>query len=144
MTVALDPGGTTGWAELGFVKGELTFYTLQFGPHIHLDELYRRLRMISPARIVCESFQQRAVEGLDLTPVEVIGVVALYTLQQHGNCELIMQSKSSTEFWSNDKIKKLGLWESGKPHAMDALRHLLTDMQRTHDPYIPDLLEKLR
>lgn len=70
---------------------------------------------------------------IDFTPCEYIGVAKVYC--QMNEIEMEWQNASQacgvTAFWGDDKnggnakIKKLGLWQAGKTHAMDSLRHLL-------------------
>lgn len=83
------------------------------------------LDLVKPQIIVCESFlYQSGRNKVVLDPVEVIGVVKLWVTKH--DCKLIMQTPAmGKKFWTDDKIKKLGLWEEGQKHAMDAMRHLL-------------------
>jgi hypothetical protein len=84
--------------------------------------------------IVCESFEFRKTERhrdfINYIPREYIGVVNLF-VQHHAdpNVKLFMQSAMNVigdrAFFTDDKIKKLGLWVPGRKHAMDATRHYL-------------------
>lgn len=75
--------------------------------------------------MVYESFQFRS--GLPkavLTPVEVIGVVKEWARQK--DWALVSQTPAEGKFFfTDDRLKAMQLWKPGKPHAMDALRHLL-------------------
>jgi hypothetical protein len=123
--VALDPGGTTGVAILD-------------EPQIHRDQvdtsspnalrdIWDILNMTDPEDIVMERFQFRYGGGRSkvvLTPVEVIGVVKLYCAMK--DIALYEQTPAQAKkLITDDKIRKLGLWVPGQPHAMDATRHLL-------------------
>ena len=122
--VSLDPGRTTGHAvgtlEDGFMRvrcGQTQF------DHIML---YQQLELIKPDYIICEEFEFRnkARKGLDLYPRELLGVCELYTQQR--KIPLFRQkAMEGKAYYSNDKLKKDGLYLPGKPHAMDGLRHLL-------------------
>lgn len=70
---------------------------------------------------------------IDYTPAEYIGVAKLFCQQNFITDEWqnAAQACGATAFWGdaeqggNAKIQKLGLWQPGKRHAMDSLRHLL-------------------
>lgn len=71
-------------------------------------------------------------DKIDYTPCEYIGIAKLYCgmnviSQEWQNSA---QACGKTAFWGdckegNDKIRRVGLWQPGKRHAMDSLRHLL-------------------
>lgn len=119
--VALDPGGTTGWCELedGY------FSHAQLGPKPHHLELWNRLLATEPSVVVCETFKYYPGQTHTvLVSVEYIGVAHLYC--QVSGAPLVFQSPSQAKkFWTNDKLKSLGLFIPGKVHSMDATRHLL-------------------
>jgi len=124
-TVAcFDPGITTGHAvgvmEDGLMKvrcGQTAF------DHIML---YDQLQLLKPDMIVAEEFEfrGRARKGLELYPRELLGVLELYCQQ---NKIRLFRQKAATgmAYYSNEKLTRDGLYIRGKPHAMDALRHLL-------------------
>lgn len=116
--MAFDPGSTTGVA---IQEGtSLTLLQLR-GLEAVWDELHR----VEPDMIIYEDFlYQRRRDKVVLTPVEVIGVLKLYANLN----EVLIRKQSAAigkSFWTDRKIKKLGLWREGSVHAMDALRHLL-------------------
>ena len=121
--IALDPGVTTGVA----------LYTDWPKKHVHIkteqllfdhNELYEWLWDNHPTEIVYESFIYQRRNKVELYPVEVIGVIKLFA--QKNEVPIFVQSASQAKgFITNDKIKKLNLWEPGRVHGMDALRHLL-------------------
>lgn len=96
-------------------------------------------RIVTPLHIVCERFEFRKTDQyrdkIDYTAAEYVGVVKLFAkMYKNANVKLIMQSASQVKekkgqenppFWTEAKIKHLGLWVPGKPHAMDAVRHYL-------------------
>lgn len=131
--VALDPGGTTGWATF-HSDAEIRlqhFLCGQMGPEDHHNELDAFLGMEQPATpevyyIVCESFEyrNRARPGLDLSSCEYIGVMKRFCQERRIN--YTMQTAAMGKgFVKDDNIKRLGLWSPGNKHAMDAMRHLL-------------------
>lgn len=78
-----------------------------------------------PDTVVCESFQYRPkLDKAVLTPVEVIGGIKLWCVK-HG-VKLVFQTPGQRMWWNDDRLKGMRLYKPGKPHANDAMRHLLT------------------
>ena len=138
--LALDPGGTTGWASITMFKNNQVAYAsglLQ--SQEHHTELYGLLSQtavdVDDYRIVCESFEYRnqSRPGLELISKEYIGVTKLYC--QLFDVPLTMQTASQGKAFTKDEnIKKLGLWSTQRDdrHAMDAYRHLFVYL--IHNP----------
>lgn len=136
--------GFTLWED-----GNLQSWEIEFGQEGH-REFYRTLDyLVTPGTIFIgerflhlHEFADRA--KIDLTAPEYIGVAKTW-LQGAGHKDVIWQNASqacgATAFWGdnkkgeggNQKIKKLGLWQPGKRHAMDSLRHFLFWFSFTHD-----------
>lgn len=133
LTISLDPGVTTGVAfrmELPGRDTELILrqikdqYRAASLEHIYNLLVSSRKDFGYNYRVVIERFTYQRRQKVELFPVEVIGVVRLYC-EEH-DVSLYEQSPAQAKkLWTDDKLKKLGLWEEGQPHAMDALRHLL-------------------
>ena len=134
--VALDPGGTTGYAMITFHDDVVpySFNCGMFRSLNHHKELYDALGMwhVDDYEIVCESFEYRNASrpGLELVSVEYIGVMKLFC--QERNIQFHMQSASQgkvrdkpTAFVKSENLKRLGLWSPSQVHAMDAYGHLL-------------------
>jgi hypothetical protein len=122
--LALDPGRTTGYAA-GLLDSPVTRIVYD-QTKLTENQLFAMLEEIKPDHIVCEEFEyrNRARSGLDLTPVKLIGVVSMYA--RSNSARLHMQSAARGKgHYSDSKLKKLGLYQAGKPHGRDALRHLL-------------------
>lgn len=136
--LALDPGGTTGWAtytarvvvdpftnaveykDEGWNCGQLAGE--------HHSELWKLLldNQSHDYQLVCERFEYRntARSGLVLDSREYIGVTKLFAQQRR--LPLTLQNASEAKGFVRDShLKRLALWSSGNPHAMDAMRHLL-------------------
>ena len=140
--MSVDPGGTSGICTLILPKG--TMRTFQIGPEEHHGRLYQAMSLFGPHTVIGESFQQRSgVEGINLIPNEYIGVIKLWVAQV-GLKELYWQSLSQTEFWDDGKLKRLSLYQPTRPHAMDAVRHMLTYLQKTKHPLIDGMLVRLK
>lgn len=139
--IALDPGGTTGWATFTALKmpvvggssDEFEYHSVewkcgQVGPYEHHQELYAMLCsfQVQETHVICESFEYRnkTRPGLELITREYIGVAKLFCAER--NVQLHMQSASMGKGFVRDtNIKRLGLWSVGWKHAMDSYRHLL-------------------
>ena len=123
--MALDPGGTTGYC-LAFI-GEPQRLYLSYGQHAwREDQLYDAMMDVRPDVLICESFEfrQGARAGLDLTPAHLIGVVRLYAA--HAGSQLHMQTAAQAKgYWTDDKLKKNGLYHKSFKHGRDACRHFL-------------------
>lgn len=136
--LALDPGGTTGWAmwqEGGWdeqreeVVPEL--YTEgQIGPSQHHYLLWQYLKSVRAGfnlTVVCESFefrQQAQRNNLNLMSKEYIGIVKLFGEIERIN--VVFQTAAMAKpFITDAKLKVMGRWVPGKKHSNDAYRHLL-------------------
>jgi len=91
--------------------------------------LYKWVAHTQPEHIVCERFEYRMhLEKADLFSRELIGVVSLY-VQERDDVQLYMQMPrevlGKTNYFSNEKLKETRVFRPGKPHANDAMRHLL-------------------
>jgi hypothetical protein len=160
--VALDPGGTTGWASYagarldGFTLpvGRNGFNSGQIGPGEHHKTLYDFLcfEQTQEFYVVSESFEYRQNQQnqqrttVDLSSKEYIGVAKYFVQERMRGGKLVEQTAGKVKpFWTDDKLKKLGLWNSGQKHANDAMRHLVHYMVfDLNGPYKTPILQKLR
>ena len=127
--IALDPGGTTGWAVW---QGD-QINVGHWGPDDHHLTLFDNLGFYqtSEYHIVCESFEyrQHARANVNLVSKEYIGIVKLFQQErmsklpnQYVKFQTAAQAKG---FVTDSKIKASHLWTPGMRHAMDAMRHLI-------------------
>lgn len=135
--LSLDPGGTTGYAlfdvtqdefpeliQRGQIAGGLKGF-IDFVDDV-LDE-----KIIDA--IVCESFTLReGVYGADLSPVYIIGALE----GMYGKLIPIKYQEPKLKPLCDDaRLKRLGLYVPGKPHANDAVRHFIISMRNSkHKP----------
>lgn len=155
--IALDPGGTTGWASFYDnphetdmkVKRDLPIWDRgQIGPYEHHGELLDFLMSEKPDTICFEEFTYQirnkskyAAAAVNLISKEYIGIIKYFG--QRANIELVARHASHAKStWTDDKLKALGLWVPGNPHAMDATRHLLAHL--VVDLKMTNLLAPLR
>lgn len=139
--LALDPGGTTGWATFEIRADTKLKTVLWEGPvEKHFTEsgqlaqpdhhriLYSLLVSQAPDIIVSESFQNRNNDFANQISMEYQGVIKLYD-QTHKHCRVHWNTASTGKgFATNKKLVHLNIMlkpsERWK-HANDARRHLL-------------------
>ncbi len=146
--LSLDPGITTGFATLDSSDAVIA-------DHVKTDHraFYDFLVGYNPDTIVFERFVYQRRDKVELWPVEVIGVIRLFAEQFE--IPLYAQTPSQAKnFMTDDKLKKMGLYEAGLVHGMDAVRHLMyylvvtkgerqwLESLRPEDPINPPPLEK--
>lgn len=116
--LAFDPGVTTGvtvWTE-NIMQSTQNKYTP--------GEMSLYLRTQQPTEIVYERFIYQRRSRVELFPVQIIGVIEAYA-ELAGVPVKVQTPSQAKNLWTDEKLKKLGLWEISKPHAMDALRHMM-------------------
>lgn len=167
--LALDPGGTTGWATYTAEKmvnpeGGVEYYKERFdcgqiGPQEHHYKLDRFLGLqhTQEFTVVCESFEFRQHDNhrqnVELISREYIGVVKQWhqALAPEGyddsGVKLVFQTAALAKGFipdkgpqANKKIREAGLWYPNSVHAMDATRHLLYNLVNKRGRM--DLVEK--
>lgn len=122
--LCLDPGGTTGVAIIEYEKDTepKVVKTFQVAGSLKgfLDFQWDELESWAFDKIICESFTLReGVYGADLSPTYIIGALeALYPLH-----EIIYQEPHRKPLCDDKRLKKLGIYEPARGHAMDAVRH---------------------
>jgi hypothetical protein len=122
--LAIDPGRCSGYCYAAFQKGELYFVPFQMVDDV--EDLWNRIRKFDPKHIVCEDFEFRggARKGLDLFPVQLIGVVRLWHAT-HSTSLTLQKASVGKSYYSDATLKQLDLYQRGNEHGRDASRHLL-------------------
>lgn len=144
--LALDPGGSTGYAQYDSERRSWLQGTLRGEHHIALMNLLMsdNWDVVIYERFLYQRRELDAGVSLVLDSVEYIGVIKLYhqsITAAHGMVEkssdsglhlvqftvpeLVMQAPSSMQLWDDRKLKAAGLYTTDSPHARDATRHLL-------------------
>lgn len=153
--IGLDPGEETGWVMFDAVNFQVDeFGTFRF-EELH-EWAFASGRFHAARLIVCERYvlypgKAAAQSFSDFPPVEVIGAVK-YLCQLY-NKPLVIQGAGERNFWGserdakkyaagNGRLRKLGLWLRNK-HSRDALRHVLTYLQRQASPILLGRLGEL-
>lgn len=128
ILLALDPGRTIGWAAINLEAPQGSTYR---SGQIRQEELWVVLSTLNPfgeelpSKIIYESFKLRHTPRFpDLSPVECIGVIKQWCLLNHVHA--VAQSPAQAKhFWTDDRLKQFQVYRRGKPHANDAMRHLM-------------------
>lgn len=127
IALALDPGATTGYCVAYLNENKLWVAPME--RKFTLGELYDFLGWFKPydAYVIYEDFTYRNASrmGLDLTPVKMIGVIELIG-EQHGIGGLCKQTAAQGKgFFTDKRLKDMGVYKIGCNHGRDATRHLL-------------------
>jgi hypothetical protein len=128
--LAIDPGKTTGLCTAHLYGGKLRLEVRQ--EELSLSSLHdlvsRTIDSYTPLSIIYEDFSYRNASrmGLDLTPVKLIGVIELFREWHEPFVEFYKQSAATGKaFYTDEKLKGLGIYQKGRPHGRDATRHLM-------------------
>lgn len=128
LVLAIDPGKTSGFclAYKSF-NSDLPLLVAPYEKVVDVEGMHKELEDYSPDYIICESFAYRPGQSkpwISLISRDLIGVVQLYGKAQ--DVTVFMQTPAQgMGYFSNEKLKELGLYRRGSEHARDATRHLL-------------------
>lgn len=126
--IALDPGGTTGWA-IGYVRGEHC-EVFASEERWKASGLHAWLTVQKPNRLVAEGFEYRPSyethHGLDLTSPRLLGVCELYAFQNDIPYTEQMAAQVLGGYYTDDVLKANNMWAvGGAGHKRAATKHLL-------------------
>ncbi|SRR6266576_2105310 len=126
ITLALDPGITTGRA-LARIEDDKLLVSCHDAIWSH-RMCFDFIEKLKPRHLVVETFEYRneTRDNLELFSREIIGVAALTS--QLWPMEIIYYPQSAAQgkgFYSDQKLKSLGIHDERSVHRRDALRHLL-------------------
>lgn len=125
LIIALDPGITTGYV-IARIDDSNKLYVSCGEAVLNHRQFWDLLLDVKPTHIICESFEyrSRARDNLELYSREIIGITKLYT--SFDGTKLHMQTAAQGKgFFTDDQLRRMGLYEKGKKHGRDALRHFL-------------------
>lgn len=123
--LALDPGGSTGWASYDNVSSVLQAGMLTEQPH-HADLYFLIMNLKKPGTLIVESFENRGNKAAELISLEYIGVARLYERQMAGVTLRFQNAPLAKKLITDKWLKAIGVWDTAnKPHGMDAMRHLI-------------------
>lgn len=125
--MAIDPGPSTGIA-LWDTDDELPWATT-LQRHEAEDFIVEKIAKQAVHLVICEEFvitAGTAKKGrMGSESIEMIGVVKYFCRE----CDVELKfgrPSDAMKFATNEKLKRIGWYQTGPEHARDALRHLLT------------------
>lgn len=135
--LALDPGKCTGWSLWGYDSitplRPIEHGQAPNGLQGFLD-LWRNLNHdYDIDEVVSESFRlDGRTPKPDITPLHIEGALAVL------RPDVVYQPNTMKMHMTDERIKALGLWWKGQPHAVDSLRHAWAYMRSVK--HMPTLL----
>lgn len=129
--LAIDPGKTVGWAVGWEVDGKPV--VADWGELNYTDFSPGKLTIdLEITDVVVEQFTprgQRLKAGHSIA-IEVADHIK-WQVDEIDGVNLHWQQPSDAKgVITDDRLKKMGLWIVGKPHARDAIRHLVIALRR--------------
>jgi hypothetical protein len=123
--LALDPGQTVGWASFYSEAPQPYTYTSGEVPVKAIWSLMEQATSICNLDVlIYESFELIDSTFPNLAPVECIGVIKEWAHQY--NVKLEHQTAQEAKlFWTDERLKEYGVYNKGKRHGNDAMRHLM-------------------
>ena len=127
--IAIDPGVETGFCYAKITdSGQIFFFPFQSVDDV--DDLWRRLDEFKPRHLIIEDFEFRGgtakrATGLNFFPMQLIGVSRLYSLTQGQVAVHVQKAAQGKGYYTDNVLKGIDCHVRGRPHAMDATRHLL-------------------
>jgi hypothetical protein len=124
--LAIDPGVTSGYCLAQVASPAIALKPFQMVDDV--DDIWDRLALLEPRYIICENFEfrQRSRAGLNLFPMQAIGVIRLYELKaSHQTSVTLQKASEGKSYFTDAQLKRLGVYKRGLPHGMDATRHLI-------------------
>jgi len=139
--VAVDPGVTTGVAFLtydnSYVRLEKSLQVTG-GREGFIEWILREIKAakLPVDDFVCEDFILRpGVHGANIEPAFIIGAMQAVL----NGKEVKLQEAGLKKLVNDDRLKKLEVFTSGKPHANDAARHGIIYLR--NKKHMPTLLK---
>jgi hypothetical protein len=129
LILAVDPGNMTGWACIQTTDHWYPQHVIagQNESDEFLDWIADGWNLDQDHLMLVETFTvtaQTARLSQQPVPMEVIGVLKF--LARRSSAQLQMQTPAAAKrFCSDAQLRKIGLWQPGKDHARDAIRHLI-------------------
>ena len=132
--LGLDPGGTTGWSVWCYdaitPPRPVTHGQIPGGVKGFVDWWEGALCEFDWDQVVSESFVlDGRTAAPNVEPLRIEGALAVLWP------ETVFQRNSFKAHMTDQKIKDLGLWWKGQPHAIDSMRHVWAYLKvRQHMP----------
>lgn len=127
--LSIDPGETTGYALAAKDQGKLYLaYDQEKWNHSEFWDFLRKTGNFGTMHTVCEDFEFRQGKqktGLSLYSVELIGILRLFCNNEQWYPLWMQKAAQGKAYFTDDKLKKIGVYQKGVEHGRDAARHLL-------------------
>jgi hypothetical protein len=127
--LSLDPGETTGYALAAKDRDRL--YLAYDQAKMSPAEFWYFLTNVArhgDLHTVCESFefrQGKQKDGLNLYPVELIGIVRLFCSNERWYPLWMQKAAQGLGHFDDIKLKNMGVYQKGVEHGRSATKHLL-------------------
>jgi len=122
--ISIDPGETNGWSYWDgnerLDKGQDTSLELFERVERYIDE---GMEFLLYENYVLRQSSAKAMVGNKFLTSQNIGVLK-WLAHKHG-LKIATQMPAQKEFFDNDKLKHLGLYDKGLIHCRDSVRHAL-------------------
>lgn len=129
--LALDPGQCTGYAiaRQTSERFEVCYDEAFLDPN-QFWAFLQQVLCSGDAYVICESFefrQGKQHKGIDLYPRELIGILRLYMWYNSDRLyfQTPVEQSDKKAYFSDAKLKELGLYQKGLDHGRSAVKHLL-------------------
>jgi hypothetical protein len=155
QVIALDPGGTTGWAlfqvhpmamegDPGIpVLSNIEWWTAgEFTgkQEDQIDEIIELVESWPNARLVTEQFILRQLNA-ELSPAEINATLRWATRPRYW---IPQQPALAMSAVTDARQKAWGFWVPGKPHARDGVKHAITFLKRQKERAVKAALAAAR
>lgn len=145
--LAIDPGGTTGWAHFWIPPGNLSVRSRDVLEDVEYDcgqltgpepgqarQIGAIITLMGDCGpVICEDFTLRQFrqDAALLAPVRLTAMIEYIISGIIDEPPFRKQQPSMAKSTATDeRLKEWGLWEKGQPHARDAIRHGVTFLRR--------------
>lgn len=147
--LSFDPGGTTGWCLASWDTETKVIYNLYFGQFNRLNHhtdlgrfLEETIVCMRDLTVVTEDYRPEFGRAQNEIALEYIGVMTY--LCRKNLVPFVRQERGLKDWWTSERLKKVGFFPRGERHARDAARHWLAYAQKEDRELEVELMNKLR
>lgn len=138
--LAVDPGGTSGWAETTVENpiGDLTYGQLEpSAMAAHLRAFVNGAHS-EDRRLVMERFSITAHTARKTPQLDALELIGLgkYLAEWHDVAFVLQDPADAKAFAHNAALRRWGIWVPVQDHARDAVRHLVYALARQHQIFL--------
>lgn len=128
LVLAVDPGETTGWvtwardANEVLAWGQSAEYEFLSRVDAWLAETGPRVTVLAESFVITVATAKKSAQPWSLY---VIGALRYLAAKHGAEGPRLRSAADAKRFATNDKLRRIGWYRPGQPHATDAHRHLL-------------------